>query len=202
MTDEILDGQAAVTQHYRSLVLKHGAADSATQNSAEGQLFRYAKLFEIGDLDEQDVLDLGCGLGTMQPLLRARFPQARYTGIDIVPEMVEQAARRAPDARFLCRDVIREGLPQEFDTVLMSQMFNNARTDSERFLEQMLVTAFAGCRRALGFNFISTYVNHRDEGLDYHDPSAVLRLCTEKLSRKVTLQHHYGRCDVAVFVYR
>ena len=42
------------------------------------------------------VVDLGCGTGNVTALLRARWPQARVTGIDGSPAMLERA--RASDA--------------------------------------------------------------------------------------------------------
>jgi SAM-dependent methyltransferase len=194
--------QQAITEHYRTLVLTHGGGPGATQCSEEGRRVRYVHLLDIGPLDDLEVLDLGCGTGTLYPLLRARYPRARYTGVDIVPEMVAQASRTFPEGRFACRDVLRDGLPGAYDVVLLSALFNNARTDADGFLQAMLLAAFAGCRRSLGFNFISTDVNFRGDEMSYHDPAAVLRFCIERLARRVTLQHHYWRCDVSVFVHR
>jgi trans-aconitate 2-methyltransferase len=38
------------------------------------------------------VVDLGCGAGALFPALRARFPGARLTGVDLSPEMLAAAA--------------------------------------------------------------------------------------------------------------
>ena len=194
--------QAAITAHYRELVQRHGPTPAAAQCSAEGQRFRFAKLLEIGDLAGRHVLDLACGPGDLYPFLRERFPTARYTGIDIVPEMVALAAGRFPEARFLCRDVLADGLDESFDVALLSGVFNNEREDAGLFLEELVSTAWDACREALGFNFISTNVNRIDAGTSYHDPARVLDFCIHNLSRKVTLHHHYERCDVCVFVRR
>lgn len=44
------------------------------------------------------VLDLGCGTGYCQPRLQARFPAARYLGMDIATGMLEYARSRHPGA--------------------------------------------------------------------------------------------------------
>jgi hypothetical protein len=36
----------------------------------------------------------------------------------------------------------------------------------------------------------------------YHDPAEVLRFSLDHLSPRIVLDHHYERCDVAMFVYR
>jgi hypothetical protein len=66
----------------------------------------------------------------------------------------------------------------------------------------MISTVFKRCSVGLGFNFISTFVNYTDPELAYHDPMEVLEFCLRELSPRVIMQHHYERCDVAVFVYR
>ena len=42
------------------------------------------------------VLDLGTGTGNAALLLARRFPQARVTGVDLAPEMVEHAREKVP----------------------------------------------------------------------------------------------------------
>jgi SAM-dependent methyltransferase len=194
--------QEATTAHYRQLVLQHGATPAATQCSAEGQRFRFDKLLEVGDLAGREVLDMACGIGDLYPLVHAAAPSARYTGVDIVPEMIQLGTQRWPEARFHCRDVLTEGLPGEYDVGFISGLFNNAREDGTRFLEAIIAATFARCREALAFNFISTHVNRVDPEMGYHDPAHVLDFCARHLSRKIRLEHHYERCDVAVFVYR
>lgn len=47
--------------------------------------------------DAQDVVDLGCGPGQLTPVLRARWPQARITGVDSSPEMIARATDENED---------------------------------------------------------------------------------------------------------
>src|SRR5438270_3188282 len=112
--------------NYRDLFLKHGDAPESTQMSTEGKRFRFHKLMEIADLRNRRVLDLGCGIGDFYPLLIEKFGQLDYTGIDLVPETIDFAAKKYPRARFLCRDLSTNGLDETFDYVLASVIFNNA----------------------------------------------------------------------------
>jgi SAM-dependent methyltransferase len=66
-----------------------------------------------------DVLDIGCGLGTIIPFLDAG---QRYVGIEISQEFVAYLSQRFPQRRFYSRNVDEEplGLGDEgFDTVLL-----------------------------------------------------------------------------------
>ena len=95
-----------------------------------------------------------------------------------------------------------QDLAEIFDYVLISGMFNNAIPDGVTYLHEMTSLAFRHCALGMAFNFISTHVNATDAELAYHDPVAILDFCLRHLSRKVTIEHHYERCDVVVFVYR
>jgi SAM-dependent methyltransferase len=187
---------------YRDLFLKYGSGPEATGGSADGRRVRFSKLMEIADLTNQRVLDLGCGMGDLYPFLTERFGRINYRGIDIVPETIAYAAKKYPQARFECRDVRTEGIDATFDYVLLNEVFNNEIADSEDYMRELLTIAFQHCARGLAFNFVSTYVNFRDSERAYHDPLEVLDFCLKTLTRKVTLYHHYERCDIAVFAYR
>ena len=63
------------------------------------------------------VTDLYCGAGTIGIALAGRYPQTAVTGVEIVPEAVENARRNAEqngirNARFLCADAGDAGLPE------------------------------------------------------------------------------------------
>jgi trans-aconitate 2-methyltransferase len=53
------------------------------------------------------VVDLGCGPGNSTELLRERWPEARLTGVDSSPEMLERARRELPDIEWVQADADR-----------------------------------------------------------------------------------------------
>jgi trans-aconitate 2-methyltransferase len=53
------------------------------------------------------VLDLGCGAGNLAPLILARWPQAKLTGVDSSPEMLARARAEFPQADFVQGDIAR-----------------------------------------------------------------------------------------------
>jgi hypothetical protein len=119
-----------------------------------------------------------------------------------VPELIARAAETHPTASFICMDILKEKLAGRFDYVFISGVFNNAFPEVRRFLCDMILAAYGYCDKALGFNFTSSYVNSVHPEMAYHDPVDVFRYCLDQLSRKVSIHHHYERCDVAVYVYR
>jgi SAM-dependent methyltransferase len=201
--------QNHVIESYRDTFRQFGNSAEALQWSTEGQRFRFDKLLEIAasstgeSLQGKRLLEIGCGLGHLYPLLHASFGEVDYTGIDIVPELIEHAQAAYPDATFECRDIFQSPLAQEFDYVLISGLFNAPwRDDSEEFMMAMITHAYAACRIGLVFNFTSSYVNFVSEGTNYFDPNWVLCEILANLSKKVVMHHHYQNCDVAVAVGR
>jgi trans-aconitate 2-methyltransferase len=51
------------------------------------------------------VVDLGCGTGSLAPLLMQRWPQAHLTGVDSSPEMLAKARADHPRADFVEADI-------------------------------------------------------------------------------------------------
>jgi SAM-dependent methyltransferase len=189
-------------EKYSGLLKRHGNSPEGVGGSAESQRERHGKLLELGDMSRRSVLDVGCGLGALYPLLCERFGAVSYTGVDIVPASVEAAREAHPAARFLCLDLLREPFEESFDYVLLSGVFNYRVPGEPSLLEPLVSASFARARHALGFNFLSTWNNFSEPEMQYHDPAAVLDFCVRQLSRRIVLHHHYTRCDVAVFVYR
>jgi len=171
----------SVIDHYSELFLKHGSSPGATQASAEGQLIRFEQLSKVADLSGKKVLDLGCGIADFYPFLQKQVGNVEYTGIDIVPAMIDYARQKYSTAKFQCRDIIEQPLDEEYDFVFISTVFNNAILAGTGFLESMLQAAFERARLALSFNFTSTRVNYVDDSMAYYDPVEVLEFCISNL---------------------
>lgn len=84
----------------------------------------------LADLEKEpftDLLDCGCGTGSMTSLLHQAYPERHYTGIDLPPKMIEVAqSKQLPNARFIVGDC--ENLPfaeNSFDVVICSQSFHH-----------------------------------------------------------------------------
>lgn len=189
-------------ENYTTRLRELGDCPEAIQMSEEGQRFRFKKLAEIGVLRGMRILDIGCGRADFLKYLQETVGEVDYTGIDIVPELIETSRAKHPNATFLCRDLIDEPLGESFDYAFISMVFNNNVPGMEPAFKKMLKIAFDLSRVGLGFNFVSTHVNFQNDRGINHDPAEMMDFCLRELSKKVILHHHYERCDVAVFVYR
>jgi len=89
------------------------------------------------------VADLGCGAGNLAPLLLARWPDARLTGVDSSPEMLERARAAHPQAQFVQGDIGAWQPAQPVD-VLYSNAALHWLDDHERLFPALLDKVAAG----------------------------------------------------------
>jgi trans-aconitate 2-methyltransferase len=64
-----------------------------------------------------EVYDLGCGAGNVTRLLRARWPEARITGVDSSEAMLAKAAAVAPDVAWQQADLAGWQAPRPADLI-------------------------------------------------------------------------------------
>ena len=74
--------------------------------------------WEVGTLSGSRVLDVGCGVGDLYGYALRQGLRVRYTGLDILPEMVAHARGRYPEARFEVGDALQGLGADRFDYVL------------------------------------------------------------------------------------
>jgi SAM-dependent methyltransferase len=188
----------------------HGDSPQATQQTDRlTQEQRMRVLCQVTDLGRAKVLDFGCGTGHLLEFMRRECGHhGDYVGYDITRSMVDTAAAKYPDARFEHRNILADGLPEDFDVTLVTGTFNNHTGDNWEWITACLQLLWRHTRTAMAFNMLSRYVDFLGPGLYYEDPGRVLRFCKEELSPLVTLRHDY--CvrpgvvpyEFTVYVYR
>lgn len=69
----------------------------------------------------ESIVDIGCGPGNSTQILNQRWPNARITGIDNSPAMIQKAKADYPDQEWLLLDAGKDSINEKFDLV-----FSNA----------------------------------------------------------------------------
>jgi SAM-dependent methyltransferase len=192
----------AVFRYHRHRLQTYGAGgpQALGWNGTTGQYARFEALTRIGDLAQCSVLDAGCGYADLYPYLRQRYAGVRYYGIEQVPELLEVAQARYPDAEGISLrsgDFLREVLPPT-DYVLASGALNYRQRDP-RFIYQAIETLYGSCQLGLGFNLLS-WEPAGGGPLASYDPATILSFCHE-LAPRAELLEGYWEGDFTVFVY-
>lgn len=180
--------------YYQKLYQQHGASHNAVQHvSKASQQVRFA-IFNNFINEHDSIIDLGCGLGDMLGYLREKGFKGRYLGCDFVPEFINFAKQAYSDdkrAEFIEFDIFKQQLPNDYDHILISGIFNNKMADNFAFLSHTLEMSFNACRRSVIFNALSDFVEFQDPELFYISPLTLFEHCKKQLTPYVLLKHDY-----------
>lgn len=210
--------------HYAQAFSKYGATSKGVDWGDEGELqFRYEKFFAAAAIDPGErkdavsFLDVGCGWGGFYKFLQGKEKdfEIDYTGIDIVPEMVEKAVEEFPAATFYNQDLFSFSGKKSYDFVvcngILTQKLSANIPEMERYANKMILRMFELCEKGIVFNHMSSKVNYMVDNLYYRNPLEVLSFCLAHLSPRVLLDHSFvstncperGRLfDYIVYVFK
>lgn len=182
-----------ISDHYNALAKAHGYSHHAVQQSSiETQERRFQILLEgFPEFQHKKILDFGCGAGHLLGLLKRVGFAGEYVGYDLSAELLKLARENHPEGRFELRNILQERIPERFDLVFISGVFNNDITCNQSFLQDILRLLFAVTDEGLAFNCLSHYVDYKAEGLYYFNPAEVFVFCKEELTPMVSLRHDY-----------
>ncbi len=120
-------------EEYKELSIKEFTRAAKVYDSSKAGIYKLCRkdyppiLEEVRKEKFSTLLDAGCGTAPMLSLLTEEFPEARFTGLDLTPEMIKVArAKHLPRTDFLVGDC--ENMPFEdasFDIVINSQSFHH-----------------------------------------------------------------------------
>jgi SAM-dependent methyltransferase len=197
-------------QHYSQLLRDYGDTPRAADwRDLEQQEHSMAVLTEVGELGSAKVLDFGCGTGHLFNFLKHRLRfTGEYVGYDITAGLVAAARKKFPGVRFEQRDILAQGMDEDFDYIFISGVFNDRTKDNWGLMTAILRSLFPNVRKALAFNALSTYVDFLDPRLYYVSPEKLFRFCKVELSPCVALRHDYlvrpgvVPFEFSVYVYR
>jgi SAM-dependent methyltransferase len=161
--------------------------------SRREQWLRFAVLCRNINLNGRRILDVGCGLGDFVAFVVARgIREFDYLGIDIVPELVEEAKKKfgGRGRQFITSDLLADRDFGEFDVVLSSGAFTLRVSDNLSLAKEAIARMFALSRHAVAINFLSTYVDYQRPKNFHYEPEAMFSYA-RSLTRWVRLHHDY-----------
>lgn len=196
-----MDEKKATIKRYNERLKKYGH-DPRTLGWFKGrQPIRFGALSEIGDLNNCSILDVGCGFGDLYGFLIKRDLNIKYTGYDINQNLITIAKEKYPNARFEVKDILIDATKQKFDYVFSSGVFNFKLLDNKTFIENMLEKMFEICNKGFATDFMSNYVDFKNEDAYYAKPEEIFSFC-KTLSKRVALRHDYMPFEFCIYTYK
>ena len=196
--DDVLFGQ--VGAYYAGKLHTHGPTALGVDWSCRPtQELRFVQLLKVCDFTQPFSLnDLGCGYGALREFLKQRWPRADidYLGVDLVPDMVEQASRKwhgVPSTDF----AVGQDCTRIADYSVASGIFN-VKLDLpvnvwDRFARATLADMHASSRRGFAVNFLRLAPDIDNIPQLYRAPAEYWRsYCEDELGVRTEVLARYG----------
>ncbi len=206
MNPDFINAQKALVNFYREHYEQHGrgprALDMADRNSQDSRFAVLAGVLPPGG-EKFSVLDVGCGFGDLLEFLNKKGCSVEYTGIDILPDFIDEAKKSWPEAEFISGDFLEMEFDKKFDYVLCSGTLNVLLADSPAWTREMIAKMAACASGALAFNMTSIYTDeeYKNDHTFYADPAEVFTFC-RTLVKPVVLLHNYRPNDFTIYMYK
>ncbi len=187
---------------YNMHLKKFGDRPEALRWTPQGQLRRYHALLDIApDLNNQKILDYGCGTGDFYRFLKRRGLTVQYTGVDINENFINLARQKYPECTFKVMNIDEEPLEKFYDYIFICGVFNLRVPEVDNDIKNALVTLFKYCNKGLALNALSSHTPIQDVELHYTSPEGMVAFALEHLSPSVALRHDRIENDFTLFVY-
>lgn len=191
----------ATIERYNARLLKHGYSPKTLGWLKGRQGIRFSVLTSIGDMNNSNVLDVGCGFGDLYGFLLYKKYSFRYLGLEINPKLIELGRIRYPNAKFSEFNIEKDTINHKHDWIIISGLFNFKRRNKYEFIADALKKIFHSCRNGVAVDFTSNYVDFKSPDANYVSPEEIFRIC-KQITERIVLRHDYMPFEFSVFMYK
>lgn len=197
--------------HYSKTYAEHGPTSKGVDWGEKewAAVLRQSKMLEVIRHPSErvySILDVGCGYGALADLIEFNKLNIKYTGIDIVEEMIIEGAMRHPLHKFICGDIMELEVGK-YDFVvcngILTQKLNASTLEMNEFAQRLIKKLYDVSICGVAFNVMSTYVNYQKDNLYYRNPAELLAWCMAELTPHAKLDSAYELWfEYTVYLYR
>ncbi len=187
-----------IANFYNNLATEHGYSHKTADASSQETLnIRYKALSEVCDMNNKKVLEVGCGVGMLGAYLAKKYPQIKYTGIDVAEKTILIAKEKHPDLKFVHCDVIRWS--EVADIVMAEGIFYKLSSQFEvnRVLQKMLDLA----AETIAFTAIDSWGYPQDHSELRIVPELLIQ-SLKKTTWSMVFRHDYHPSDSCFYLFR
>ena len=120
-------------EEYKELSIKEFTKATSMYETDKAGIYKMCRkdypdiLEELEKEPFKDLLDAGCGPAPMISLLSEKYPDRKYTGLDLTPAMIEQAKQKnIPNTTFVVGDCENFPFPDNsFDSIICANSFHH-----------------------------------------------------------------------------
>lgn len=171
--------------------------------SEEAQKARFDMLLSNVSVDGKKILDVGCGLGNLLEYINNLQLNVNYTGIDVLPEMIERAKAKGLKGEFIYVDIFKSNpfKYKSFDIIYASGIFNLNLGNNREFLINALKLFFNLAKKSVCFNLLHYKSPSKEDTYHYFNPEEVIDIIETSYpdeKRQVKIIEDYLQNDFTV----
>ncbi|MDA3851059.1 MAG: class I SAM-dependent methyltransferase [Spirochaetaceae bacterium] len=172
--------------------------------SREAQFERFSILTDYLNIQGKKILDVGCGLGHLLDHLKNLTLDVSYTGVDILPEMIDDAMKRHGNHEFHCSDIFDQCpfRAKSFHIIYSSGIFNLNMDNNEEFLLEAIEQFLNLSKETVVFNLLHDKSPDREDKYFYFMPNRVIKMIEERFPQVMAIElvEHYLKNDFTIIL--
>ena len=194
-----------IVNRHRNAYNSHGfKAHALNWSSKEYQYLLFDVLFDIGVEPGSSVLDFGCGFGDLCGYFAEKGIEIDYTGIDLSPELLNEARHRNSGATLFEGDLFElDPAPQSFDYTFASGSLSEPLEDGGDYTRRTIAKLYESSRKGCAFNLLDAaheWTANRFDLMSF-DAGEMLDWC-RTLTSSVELRRGYAKNSFTLYLYR
>ena len=155
--------------------------------------------------EETTFHDFGCGCCDMYEYIKLNKLKLKYSGTEIIQEMIDHARLKHPGIELYNRDVLNEKVADKYDIVVFSGGLylpgSIPHNEWKDFVYNVINKMWEMSSIGISFNLLTTHSEYKHNNLFYVDPMEMFNYCVGNFSRFVKLDHAYPLYEWSISVF-
>jgi len=151
------------------------------------------------------LVDFGCGLAHLYPFLKNKGYNERYIGVDIVQNFLAQSKQKYPTEIFKESDEFLSD-NQTYDLIISSGAFSLLYYTSikkhQEYVFYVIERLFEKCRIGISINFMTSFVDYKQENAYHQDPFELCNFLSTSLTRRFILDQSYMPYEFTISLFK
>lgn len=197
----------AIKAMYQDSFRKNGDSPAALLTPKGRHALRFRSVLPyLHGKGTTSILDYGCGLGYLYDYLNQKSANIDYRGLDITPEFIDTCVEKfSPKAKFSLIQP-EDKIDGQYDIVFSSGVFNirlnGGEADSKAYAFDRIESLFQSCGDVLICDFLSPFVDFKQEESLHFSIDEIAEFCYKRLSRRFLIRHDFLPYEFTLIVHK
>ena len=206
-SDKIIQDQ--INTYRDNFLVNKDSSLGTFQNDRVTQYMRFERIIKpFKDILNEQILfhDFGCGCCDMYEYMLQNEIKTKYSGTEIIQEMIDYAQQKFPDINLYNRDVLKENVTDKYHIVVFSGGLylpgNIPQEEWRKFVFEIINKMWEMSTVGISFNLLSTYSTYKNGNLFYIDPNEMFDYCCKNFSRFVSIDQSYPLYEWTISIFK